>query len=260
MNRRLRVAAFALMAGIAAGAACGEVPTLENGIAYITTVILPSPAVAEGDTLRDSLGVLTPLRVRAFGRDSQEITGLAVRFVQTTFTTMYRIDDATGYLIAAKDTVGSVSFVGRIGDRLQTSPATLLIVPQPLSISRPSGAESGDTAVAPPVLRALPVVVTGVHRGTSTPVNGIIVRYRIDSLLPAGTAGRAKLTNAAGVTSRPDSTIAVDTTKSSGNATANVLVAAGSGVAKVFISATARRLDGPPLQGSPIRFALPITP
>ena len=32
--------------------ACGEVPTLPGGIAYISPVILPAPAVALGDTLR----------------------------------------------------------------------------------------------------------------------------------------------------------------------------------------------------------------
>jgi hypothetical protein len=237
---------------------CGEVPTLGDGIAYITPVVLPSPAVAAGDTLRDSLGVATPLRVRAFGRDSQEITGLTVTFLPTALPSLVTID-ANGYLVAKRDTVSSVQLVGRIGDRLQTSVATLLLVPQPLSIARPAGAQLDDSAFALPALKALPVTVTGISRGLSAPVNGIIVRYRIDSLVPANLPkGSAILTNPTGGSLRPDSTIAVDTTKGAGNATRNVLVLAGTGVQRVFISASARRLSGAPLQGSPVSLVLDI--
>ena len=105
------------------------------------------------------------------------------------------------------------------------------------------------------------VTVTGDHRGQVTPVQGILVRYRIDSLRPAGPSGRATLTNASGTPQRPDSTIAVDTTDASGTASRSVLVVAGSGVARVFISASARRLtDGAPLAGSPVRFELAVKP
>lgn len=248
----------ALLAVCGAVAACGEVPTLENGIAYITPVILPSPAVAAGDTLRDSLGIATPLRVLAFGRDSQEVVGFKVTFVPTALPSGVTIDD-NGYLVA-RDTLRDVQLVGRIGDRLQTSVATLQIVPQPLAIGRPAGAEAADT-FAVPALKPLPVTVTGVYKGSSMPVNGIIVRYRIDSLRPAALPpGSAILTNPAGVALRPDSTIAVDTTKHTGNATRSVVVRAGTGVQTVFVSASARRLDGAPLAGSPVRFVLTLAP
>lgn len=258
MIRRHLVALGAALVAGGVVISCGEVPTLQDGIAYITPVELPLPAVAAGDTLRDSLGRAAPLRVRAFGRDSQEITGLTVRFVPTALPSNVRIGD-NGILVA-DDTVRSVQLVGRIGDRLQTTVATLLIVPNPLSIGRPAGEEAGDT-VALPALRPLPVNVTGSYRGQVTPVNGILVRYRIDSLRPAGPPGRAILTNASGSPQRPDSTIAVDTTDASGNASRSVLLVAGSGVARVFISASARRLtDGAPLAGSPVRFELAVKP
>lgn len=259
MIRRHLVALGAALVAGGVVISCGEVPTLQDGIAYITPVELPLPAVAAGDTLRDSLGRAAPLRVRAFTRDSQEITGLTVTFVPTALPSNVRID-ARGFLVA-DDTVRSVQLVGRIGDRLQTTVATLLIVPNPLSIGRPAGDEAGDTAVTLPTLRPLPVTVTGNHRGQVTPVNGILVRYRIDSLRPAGPSGRAILTNASGSPQRPDSTIAVDTTDASGNVSRSVLVVAGSGVARVFISASARRLtDGAPLAGSPVRFELAVKP
>jgi hypothetical protein len=258
-SHRAPLGALLLATGIAI-ASCGEVPTLENGIAYITPVLLPSPAVAIKDTLRDSLGVARPLRIQAFGRDSQEITGLSPTFLPTVLPSAVRISPE-GYVIADTGT-GSVQIVGRIGDRLQTSPVTLLVVPQPLSIVRASSDASNDSALALPALKPMPVTVSGqTNAGTFATVNGIIVRYRIDSLFPKGLPkGSAILTNAAGASLRPDSTIAVDTTKSGGTATRNVLVLTGSGVDSVFVSAAARQLTkGAPLvPGSPVSFVLRV--
>ena len=123
-----------LMLGVLAGAtalavACGEVSTLENGIAYYTPVQLPLPTVALGDTLRDSLGVARPLRIQAFTRDSQEVTGLSVFFLPTTLPSLVKIDSATGYVVANDTATGTVQIVGRIGERLQTRGARLHVVP-----------------------------------------------------------------------------------------------------------------------------------
>jgi len=59
-----RSALLAAALGVVA-LACGDVPTLEGGIAFISPVILPSPAVAFGDTLRNEAGEVAPLRVFA---------------------------------------------------------------------------------------------------------------------------------------------------------------------------------------------------
>jgi hypothetical protein len=259
MSGMKHAARLLTLAAAAAALSCGEVPTLENGIAYYTPVLLPLPAVAAGDTLRDSEGHVAPLRVLAFTRDSQEIAGLTVTFVPTTLPLDdVTIDSATGILVA-RDTLRSVQLVGRIGERFQTSVATLQIVPEPSAISRADDV-AADTAYPLPAIRALPVTVTGTYRGVSTPVNGIIVRYRIDSLRPSGLdLGNAILIVSGGGPLRPDSTTAVDTTKTAGNATRTVVVSAGSAVERVFISASARRLrDGQPLVGSPARFELRI--
>lgn len=259
-RRMVRFVGAALAAGgVALG--CGDVPTLQDGVAYISAVELPLPAVATGDTLRDSLGRVAPLRVRAFGRDSQEITGLEVSFLPTVLPAGVTI--LANGVVVARDTVGNVQIVGRVGDRLQTTIATLQIVPEPTTIARSAGDGAGDSSLALPALRPIPVTVTGVYRGVSaTVINGIIVRYRIDSLRPrALPSGSAILANAAGAALRPDSTIAVDTTKSGGMATRSVLIRAGSGVQSVFVSASARRLrDGTPLAGSPVRVEVKVKP
>src|SRR5688500_19707376 len=107
--------ALALGSAAIVAISCGEVPTLADGVAYITPVLLPLPAVAAGDTLRDSLGRAAPLRVRAIGRDSQEILGLPTTFVTTSLPADVTID-ANGYLVA-RDTLRSVRLVGRVGDQ-----------------------------------------------------------------------------------------------------------------------------------------------
>jgi hypothetical protein len=258
MSSMTHTARLLTLAAAVAALSCGDVPTLENGIAYYTPVLLSLPAVAAGDTLRDELGRPAPLRVVAFTRDSQEVTGLSVSFVPTALPADVTIDPLTGILVA-RDTLRSVQLVGQINDRFQTSVATLQIVPQPSAISRTDDA-AADSTYPLPAIRALPVMVTGTYRGVSTPVNGIIVRYHIDSLRPAGLdIGNAILIVPGGAPQRPDSTNAVDTTKTAGNATRSVLVSAGSAVETVFVSASARRLrDGVPLVGSPARWVLRI--
>lgn len=252
---------LALAGATALAVACGDVPTLENGIAYYTPVQLPLPAVALGDTLRDSLGVARPLRIQAFTRDSQEITGLSVFFLPTTRPSLVKIDSATGYVVANDTATGTVQIVGRIGERLQTSVANLLVVPEPTTIARADNA-AGDSTLALPVLKELPVTVTGTFKGASATVNGIIVRYRIDGLVPATLpSGSAILVNDNALPLRPDSTFAVDTTASAGTAMRKLLVLKGSGVQRVYVSASARRLrDGQPLAGSPVRFVVDVKP
>jgi hypothetical protein len=251
---------LALASATALAVACGDVPTLENGIAYYTPVQLPLPAVALGDTLRDSLGVATRLRVQAFTRDSQEVTGLSVFFLPTTLPSLVKIDSATGFVVANDTATGTVQIVGRIGERLQTSVASLLVVPEPTTLARADDA-TGDT-VAFPVLKDLPVTVTGTYKGASTTIAGIIVRYRVDSLVPATLPrGSATLVNDNIAPLRPDSTSAVDTTSAAGAAMRKLLVLAGSGVQRVYVSASARRLhDAQPLAGSPVQFVVTIKP
>lgn len=256
-SHRVMLGVLALAGATVVAVACGDVPTLEDGIAYYTPVQLPLPTVALGDTLRDSLGVARPLRIQAFTRDSQEVTGLSVFFLPTTLPSLVKIDSATGYVVANDTATGTVQVVGRIGDRLQTSVASLLVVPEPTTIAR---GDAVSDSVALPVLKDLPVTVTGTYKGASATITGIIVRYRIDSLVPSTLpSGSAILVNDSALPLRPDSTAAVDTTSAAGTAMRKLLVLAGSGVQRVYISASARRLhNAQPLAGSPVRFVVDV--
>jgi hypothetical protein len=259
-TRGVVLGVLAVASATALAVACGDVPTLEDGVAYYTPVQLPLPTVALGDTLRDSLGVARPLRIQAFTRDSQGVSGLSVFFLPTTLPSLVKIDSATGFVVANDTATGTVQIVGRIGARLQTSVTSLLVVPEPTAIASADVAP-GDTLELP-VLKELPVTVTGTYKGASATVTGIIVRYRIDSLVPATLPpGSAILVNDNAVPQRPDSTVAVDTTSAAGTAMRKLLVLAGSGVQRVYVSASARRLhNAAPLEGSPVRFVVEIKP
>jgi hypothetical protein len=253
MRRVMRAALVATVVAVALS--CGDVPTLEEGIAYITPVLLPSPAVGVSDQLRDSTGAPAPLKVKAYDRGGAEIPGVSVSYIVVPVTSGVTVD-ASGF-VRGSDTTVAVQIIGRIGSRLQTTPVTLPVVPQPDSIARSSSALE-DTLVALPALKTMPVAVTGIYKGARTPVNGIIVRYRVDTLYPVrSTTGSAVLTNSAGMIPRPDSTAAVDTTKGSGASSRN-LVVSGSGVDSVVVRVRASSLRGVSLRGSPVRFVLRV--
>jgi len=251
-----------LMLGIITGAialSCGEVPTLDEGIAYISPIILPAPAVAIGDTLRDSLGVAPPLRIEAFGRNDEQLADPAATFLPTVVPSPIRISEA-GFVTASDtvSTVQTVQLVGRVGNKLQTTTARLLVVPTADSLARTTSEAVEATLPAADTLR---VTVTGVNpAGTRVAVPGITVRYRIARVFGAGAAAAtAILTVDGGGVSRPDSLVAVDTTDASGVAS-RTLVVAGEQVDSVVVYARARSLRGTPLKGDSLHFVLRARP
>ena len=251
MNRRsLMLGLF----GAAAAISCGDVPTLDEGIAYISPIILPAPAVAIGDTLRDSLGVATPLRIAAFGRNDEPLADPIATFLPTVVPSPLSISEAG--IVKASDTVSTVQtvqLVGRVGNKLQTTTASLLIVPQPDSLGRTSSEELVATLPAADTLR---VTVTGVNAAhTRVGVPGIIVRYRARVYSTGATTAPVIFTVDGGTASRPDSLAAVDTTDASGLAS-RTLVAAGENVDSVVVYVRARSLRGTPLKGDSLHFVL----
>jgi hypothetical protein len=238
--------------------ACGDVPTLEGGIAFVSPVILPSPAVAFGDTLRDEAGVVAPLRIFAIDNAGDTLQNVVPTFVVTTVpgpsVTILANDLVRG------DSVRIASIVGRVGTRLQTPPAQLSVVFQPDSMAAGSPttarfpvANAGEITASVP----LSVNVTSIGEGTRAGVPSIIVRYLITNIYPAGTTvpdtsvvlvdDQNRFTGN-GLTS-------VDTTDASGNASRQIR-AVPFGFDSVAITVSANNLKGVALPGGPIRFVV----
>jgi hypothetical protein len=251
---------FVLGVGIAAAAlACGDVPTLDQGIAYISPVILPAPAVAVGDQLRDSLGNVAPLRIEAFDRNDEQLSDPQATFLPTVVPSPISISEDG--IVTASDTVSTVKtvqIVGRVGSKLQTTVVSLLVVPQPDSLGRTSDSLKTATLPASDTMR---VTVTGLNSaGTRVAVPGVIVRYHIADVYGTGAeSATAVLTLDGGALSRPDARMAVDTTDASGLAS-RTLVVAGTNVDSVVVYVRARSLRGVPLRGDSLRFILRPAP
>lgn len=267
---RVRCALVAGMVALALGLGCGDVPTLSNGIAYVTPILTPSPSVAFGDTLRDSLGAPAPLRVVALGRTPGDtIRDVSLRYLLTSLNLGGTVTPE-GYLIAPNSLV-TLRLVAQVTDG--TNASTLQLQTPELSIEVTARADSleATTPVDTAVTGLTPIVplsvrVTGVGpSGARATVNGIIVRFRIVRSFPANTPDERRYAYLSGdnnVVLRPDSTLAVDTTSGGGVASRSFVgLLAPTGETNpdsVVVAVTALSQKGTPLARSPLLFTIRI--
>jgi hypothetical protein len=241
-----------------AALSCGEVPTLPDGIAYISTVLLPSPAVALGDTLRDSLGVATPIRVYGIGNGGDTIA-VTPTFVVTTVPGKGIRLSPNGIVVG--DSVRTVQIVGQVGTRLQTPPAPLDVVLQPDSIAATANLRTVVTATGTELLATsspLSVSVTSGNGAARAGVRSIPVRYRVSRWFPASFVfpdTTLVLLDDVGRYQGTDGRVSGDTTDGTGGAGRRVRTLP-VGYDSIEITASANNLKGVPLRGSPVRFTI----
>jgi len=265
MRRGVGLAA-ATAAALGFAFACGDVPTLPGGVAYITPILLPSPSMAFGDTLRDSLGHAAPLRVVAVARDSSIVTNVVVYYLLTTLNSGATVDN--GGIVRAPDSLGTVRVVAQVTDgtsssalQLQTPEVAIDVVPLADSIAR-SGTLA-DSTFELPLLQSLSVAVTGMGPSVRGTVSGIRVHYGITAVYPSTVpvTGHFYLADDQGGVLRSDSTVALDTTSSAGIASRSLVgVVSADGLAadSVLVEAAASSQKGVPLTGSPVRFIVRV--
>jgi hypothetical protein len=239
---------LAAIAACVVALSCADVPTLADGIAFISPIQLPALSIAVNDTLRDSLGNVAPLRVFAFDQNDDTLRGVNPTFLVATVPAGVKID-ANG-IVTAFDSLRTVQVVGRIADHLQTAATNLEVVAQPDLIAGTGAIDSlqVNTASSP-----LQVTVTGNRNGTRVPVNGIVVHYRIVFPMLVDS-----IVFTEGV--RPDLTKSVDTTTSTtpGVASRRMISIATQPLDSIIVEASANNLRGQPLTGSPVRFRIPV--
>jgi hypothetical protein len=221
--------------------------------------MLPAPAVALGDTMRDETGKATPLRIDAFGQDGEPIP-VDPTYVVTTVPGPSATVTATGFAIG--DSLRSVRVVGRVGDRLQTPPATFDVVRQPDSIAASGATKFVLGAVTEgevfSISSPLSVVVSSGATAIRSPVRGIRVLYAVTRIFPASAPipdTTIVLIDDANRFALPTGRVSLDTTDAQGQASRR-LRAPPFGYDSVEVEATARDLKGIPLHGTPIRFII----
>ena len=182
LPRRTAVIACATLAWYLVS--CTEVPAPEGGVASISNIQRPSPGLVVGDTMRDSTGLVAPLRVIAFGLDDAPITPQP--------TPSFVLLDTTAHLsggLLIGDRVGTVRVVGVVGSvqtRVDTIPVTLLpdtLVRADSNLHRVSYALAGDT-----VVHSAELGVLAQHLlPTTSGVQAVVVKYTITKA-PTGTS------------------------------------------------------------------------
>lgn len=162
---------------------CREVQSPEEGILSLSPVRLPSPGLVQGDTMRDSTGLVAPLRVVAYG-----VAGDTLHNVVATFVALDTGAHLDGALLIGDKAGTTVRVIGSVA-AIQTQPT--LPVPVTLSPDTLVPADSvthhrtysliaGDTIVAADLNTNV------LHRVGAAPsgVGAVIVRYLIERAPP----------------------------------------------------------------------------
>lgn len=105
---------LALLVGMVAVHACSEVGT-DPEVPFAIEIDPPLlPAIAEGDSLRDTLGAVATLTARAFNSRNEVIADAPIRFIALrNDSAIIAVDSATGRIAGLR--VGEADVVARVG-------------------------------------------------------------------------------------------------------------------------------------------------
>jgi hypothetical protein len=259
-RRRLLFVAMA----VAGTHACTEVGTDPNVPVAIEIDPPMLPAIAEGDSLRDTLGAVQPLVARALNSRNEVIADAPIRFVALrNDSAIIAVDSATGRVAGLRvgdaDIVAQVSGLQsvRLPVRVTRSPDTVYAVSRLVDTVLYNLAD--DTA------RTLIVGVakrdTANGRDTLVLVPFWRVRYTIvdpPELASNTDTTRVYIANAANRLSRVDTT---DATEGARRRLRFPTAAVSDTTRRTFVTeVVVVRADGTPLPGSPLLFTTVIRP
>ena len=231
-----------------------------SGPAAISQLVFPSPSVVVGDSMRDSNGVVTPVRVIAFdGNGDTIITTLPQLFVTDTLKRAH----FTSKNILVGDSLGTARILGQI-EALQTPsvnipvtffPAKIIQGVKPDTVKAPL---SVDTTVA-----GSSTISARVLSSNDSASQGMIVKFTILQA-PGAKSGSA---SPAVLLVGQNGPSTVDTTDQSGVASRTLAVRSalladnallgGTKVDSAVIEVSAR-YKGAPIPGSPFKVSVPI--
>lgn len=174
MSRRDALALMLLAVG-----ACYAIDAPKDGIASLSFV-LPYPAVVRGDTLRDSAGNVSPLRVVALGTRGDTIRRSAA-FVVVDTPYRYLHVDGAGYVYGDSVRSVPVHILGSVGF-LQTGPESVYVTVPPTRLA-PSDTADSISFYGGPHSDSLAISTYGIAMRVigagDTAVAGFVVNYSI---------------------------------------------------------------------------------
>ena len=165
---------------------CREIPAPENGVQSISALILGSPGLVAGDTLRDSLGLVVPLQVIAYGVDNQPVDPQPVP--------AFVVLDTGAILSQGRYLVGvtpgtTVRIVGEVGS-LQTLPTIVKVTlsPDALVATDSTTHHVRYTNTLDSLSQTLNTRVVHFSATDTSGVEAVIVHYDIVAMPPAATS------------------------------------------------------------------------
>jgi len=259
VNRRIAISLF-VVAGLVA-VACVDM-SAPKGPASISSLLLPSPSVVVGDTMRDSVGRAAPLRLIAYDSHDVPIPGTDVQFFVTDSAAVGHITNG----IVIGDKQGAIHVIGQVSG-VQTTPVTVPITVAPtvfaltgkIDTLKVPSAGINDTTSKSVGSANIAVVLRGAGDTASV---GFLVKYELakaPATIPSSIPG---------IFFSDDGTrlSAVDTSDGSGASRklfvrswllVDQAVRAGTKVDSAVVIVTTS-YKGAPVPGSPIRVVIPI--
>ena len=240
-----------LFAAAALAAACVEIPTGADDILSFQLDPLPSPSVVVGDSLRDSLGAVKGITIRAFNFSGDEVANPPITFAAV--DRGIRVNSATGVVIG--DSVQSAARIIATLDELSaTARISVSLKPDTIfgSPLRDTLSYSViDTLNVSPTIGVKVKSASGI--GADSSVASYLVSFRIVS--PADTA-------LAHLVTEGNARSSLDTTDASGIAGRRIRLNVGKLTAlrdSIIVQAFVK-YRGVNVRGSPARLVLIVKP
>jgi len=223
----------------AAAIACRDVPAPASGVQAISPLMLPSPAIVVGDSMRDSTGAAAAMRVVAYGVNGEPVDPQPAPSFVLLDTGVAHLEGV--YLVGDK-AASTVRVVATVAG-LQTQPATVLVTLEPDTIVAADSTHQVRSFKVVDTAATADLNVLVQHLGT-TPgvVPGVVVHYAITRAPPVVGTGASVLLLAGNVESRRD------TTDNSGRASRTLrfrLLAAAPETDSATVTATAAYRGAP---------------
>lgn len=255
MTRRgATLACLALVAGTVSCIDVGVDPHAVSSIQFLTTT---NPSLVAGDTLRDTLGKVEPLRALVFGGDGAALPDIPVTFVTTdTFATV-----ANDSLLVGRNGVKGSTTVYAVAGGLQSLVRKFEVIPRPDSIA-PSGAATDTVSYRIPTagssIDSSTTVAFIVRAGTNA-AGAVRVKYEIvrgGAVLGPGDTTTYSLVGPQGRVST------VDTTDGQGivSRTLRVRTVAGTAIRDTIVVRANATIGGAALKGAPARVTILVLP
>lgn len=246
-------------AALALVAACRGLGTEPGAVQALDFTGFPYPTVVTGDTLRDTLGVVAPLRAVAYDADGRVVADAAIQFLSPDTGVVI---DALGRLRTTRRP-GSPLRVYATVDGLQSAARTLQVTAAPDTVfaTTPPGLTLAYALpdAATNVSGDLTIAVRATRDATAPNVTGWLVRWRAvhrGDTLALGDTTLAALQSAAGRRG------ALDTTAAAGTSTRRLRVFANRlpTATDTFTVLAEVRRGRTPVPGSPVRFTVRAVP